>query len=226
MEEESSDSRAVTPQQDNAKEKLEDAIVALRQEKARTKIYFTKARRRLLVLIQEKDVIVAAVQEACEALDDALETAMDTMTSLTDKYKETRDRDSNSKLCQEIERLEIEYSTAQRQAQEVLAEISNLNKLVKHLDSNVPTPLDSLELPAEGQSQNSVSTEREKVRQPSVTVKETDYDSNKVPLSQTAATFLHSAIPSQGPGDHIYLVSTPVRLLITLLLSVKTFGDN
>ena len=37
MEEESSDSRAVTPQQDNAKEKLEDAIVALRQEKARTK---------------------------------------------------------------------------------------------------------------------------------------------------------------------------------------------
>ena len=45
MEEESSDSRAVTPQQDNAKEKLEDAIVALRQEKARTKTYFTKARR-------------------------------------------------------------------------------------------------------------------------------------------------------------------------------------
>jgi len=206
MEEESSDSRAVTPQQDNAKEKLEDAIVALRQEKARTKTYFTKARRRLLVLIQEKDVTVEAVQEACEALDDALETAMDTMTSLTDKYKETRDRDSNSKLCQEIERLEIEYSAAQRQAQEVLAEIneiSNLNKFVKHLDSNVPRPLDSSELPAEGQSQNSVSTEREKVHQPSVTVKETDYDSRKVPLSQTAATFLHSAIPSQG-GPHSF----------------------
>ena len=164
MEEESSDSRAVTPQQDDAKDKLEDAIVALRQEKARTKTYFTKARRRLLVLIQEKDVTVGAVQEACEALDDALETAMDTMISLTDKYKETRDRDSNSKLCQEIEKLEIEYSTAQRQAQEVLAEIneiSNLNKFVKHLDSNVPRPLDSSELPAEGQSH---STEREKVQ--------------------------------------------------------------
>ena len=129
---------------------------------------------------------------------DTLETAMDTMTSLTDKYKETRDRDSNSKLCQEIERLEIEYSAAQWQAQEVLAEISNLNKCVKHLGSNVPRPLDSSELPAEGQSQNSVSTEREKVHQPSVTIKETDYDSRKVPLSQTAAKFLHSAIPSQG----------------------------
>ena len=87
-------------------------------------------------------------------MDDALETAMDTMTSLTDKYKETRDRDSDSKYCQEIEKLEIEYSAAQRQAQEVLAEIneiSNLNKFVKHLDSNVPRPLDSSELPAEGQ---------------------------------------------------------------------------
>ena len=48
---------------------------------------------------------------------------MDTTISLTDKYKETRDCDSNSKLCQEIEKFEIEYSAAQRQAQEVLAEI-------------------------------------------------------------------------------------------------------
>ena len=100
--------------------------MALRQEKARTKTYFTKARCRLLVLIQET---VEAVQEACEALDDALETAMNTMTSLTDKYKETRDRDSNSKLCQEIERLEIEYSAAQWQAQEVLAEINEISSL-------------------------------------------------------------------------------------------------
>ena len=36
---------------------------------------------------------------------------MDTMMSLTDKNKEIRDRDSNSKLCQEIEKL---YSTAQQ----------------------------------------------------------------------------------------------------------------
>ena len=76
--------------------------MALRQEKARTKTYFSKARHQLLVLIQEKDVTVAAIQEACEALDDALAIAMDTMKSLTNKYKETRDRDSNSKLCQEI----------------------------------------------------------------------------------------------------------------------------
>ena len=54
MDEENSDiPNPVAPQQED-KEQLEDAIVALRQEKARTKTLFTKARRRLLVLIQEK----------------------------------------------------------------------------------------------------------------------------------------------------------------------------
>ena len=199
--EENSDSRAVSPQQDDAKKKLEDDIVVLRQEKARTKTFFTKVRRRLLILIQEKDVTVGMVQDACEALDDALETALDTIMNLTDKYKETRDRDSNSKLCQEIEKLEIEYSTAQRQAQEVLTEINeifSLKKFVKLLDSNVTRPLDSSELPAEGQSYNSISTGKEKVHQPSVIIKETDYDRRKVSLSQLAATSLHSAVPSQG----------------------------
>ena len=54
MDEENSDiPNPVIPQQED-KEQLEDTIVALRQEKARTKTLFTKARRRLLVLIQEK----------------------------------------------------------------------------------------------------------------------------------------------------------------------------
>ena len=193
----------VVPQQED-KEQQEDAIVALRQEKARTKTLFTKARRRLLVLIQEKDVTVEAIQDACEALDGALETVMDTMMSLTDKYKETRDRESNSKLCQEIEKLEVEYSTAQYQSQEVLVEIkeiANLNKFVRHLESKVPRPSDTSELPAEEESQNRLDTEKVKVHQPIVTVKETDSIRRKVPLSQSAATFLHSAIPSQG-GSH------------------------
>ena len=122
---------------------------------------------------------------------------MDTMMSLTDKYKETRDRESNSKLCQEIEKLEVEYSTAQHQSQEVLVEIkeiANLNKFVRHLKSKVPRSSDTSELPRLG-------TEKVKVHQPIVTVKETDSIRRKVPLSQSAAVFLHSTIPSQG-GSH------------------------
>ena len=163
------------------------AIVVLRQEKAGTKILFTKARRWLLVLMQEKDVTVEAIQDACETLDGALETVMDTMMSLTDKYKETRDRESNSKLCQEIEKLEAEYSTVQHHTQEVLVEIkeiANLNKFVRHLESKVPRPSDTLELPAEEDSQNRLGTEKVKVHQPIVTVKETDSIRRKMPLSQ------------------------------------------
>ena len=54
MDEENSDiPNPVVPQQED-KEQLEDAIVALRQEKARTKTLFTKARRRLLVFNTRK----------------------------------------------------------------------------------------------------------------------------------------------------------------------------
>ena len=83
--------------------------------------------------------------------------------------------------------------------QEVLVdikEIANLNKFVRHLESKVPRPSDTLELPAEEESQNRLGTEKLKVHQPIVTVKETDSIRRKVPLSQSAATFLHSAIPS------------------------------
>ena len=83
MDETSDITKVVTPQEED-KEQLEDAIVVLRQEKARTKTHFTKARRQLLVLIKEKDVTVEAIRDACETLDGALETAMDTMMSLTD----------------------------------------------------------------------------------------------------------------------------------------------
>ena len=63
-----------------------------------------------------------------------------------------------------------------------LNEILNLNKFVRHLDS-------SSELPAEGQSHNSIGTEKEKVHQPSVIIKETDYDRRTVSLPLCSAIF-------------------------------------
>ena len=49
--------------QQDREQQLEDEIVALRQEKARTKTLFTKARRCLLVLLQEKNVPVETIRE-------------------------------------------------------------------------------------------------------------------------------------------------------------------
>ena len=51
-----------------------------------------------------------------------------------------------------------------------------------------------------------------------MTVKKTDYDNRKVPLSQTAATFLHSAIPSQG-GPHSFGEYTSQTVNNTTLIS-------
>ena len=68
-------------QQENRKQQLEDDIVALRQEKARSKTLFTKARRHLLVLKQEKDVTAQTIQNAC---DSGWGTSDSTMVSLAD----------------------------------------------------------------------------------------------------------------------------------------------
>jgi len=130
-------SETVLPQQDR-EQQLEDEMVALRQEKARTKTLFTKARRCLLVLLQERDVSVETIQSSCERVDGVLETVMDTMISLTDKYREVRDRNYTNKVCQEIETVEIEYSAAQSQAQEVITELNrlaNLNNFVRQIEN-------------------------------------------------------------------------------------------
>jgi len=112
MEENSASDHGETQQEDR-EQKLEDDIVALRQEKARTKTLFIKARCYLLVLLQEKEVSIESIQNSCERVDGALETVIDTMVSLTDKYREVRNRDNISKICLEIETVETEYSVEQ-----------------------------------------------------------------------------------------------------------------
>ena len=89
-------------EQQQGNEQLEDSILELRQEKAKVKTLFTKARRRTLVLIQDKDVTVEVIKDACEDLDEALANVMDTMTRLADAFRENRDRKNDDKLSQEI----------------------------------------------------------------------------------------------------------------------------
>ena len=56
-----------------------------------------------------------------------------------------------------------------------------------------------------------------KVHQPTVRVKETDSVRGKVPLSQSAAIFLHLSIPSQG-GLHLLDEYTSLTAINTTLI--------
>ena len=113
-------------EQQQGNEQLEDSILELRQEKAKVKTLFTKARRRTLVLIQEKDVTVEVIKDACEDLDEALANVMDTMTRLADAFRENRDRKNGDKLSQEIGKVELEYSNAQDRMQDTLDELNKV----------------------------------------------------------------------------------------------------
>ena len=149
----------------------------------------------MLVLLQEKEVSIEGIQNACERVDGAIETVMDTMVCLTDKYREIKDRDNINKICLEIETVETKYSAAQSQAQEVLTEmnrVANLNKFVRQTEHTQSRDASEL-LMSHGQ-QNSVRLKDVSVHQPIVSSKE-----NATQAYQPAAT-VYPAIPSQrGP---------------------------
>ena len=183
----------VLPQQGDKEQQLEDEIVGLRQEKARTKTCFTKARRCLLVVIHEKEVTVETIQNACETVDGALETVMDIMMSLTDKYREARDRSNASKVCKEIETIEMEYSAAQSQAQEVITElnrVANLSKFVRQIETKSQ---DAPQLLVSHEQQNSARSKEVSVHQPIVSSR-----GNTTNVYQSATAFYRSANPNKS----------------------------
>ena len=101
-------------------ENVEESIVELKQIKAKAKSAFTKCRCHLLVLIQDKETNVEAISKMCDTLDECEQENMDIILRLSEKHKGKKDSKSCFKLSQEIEQLEIEYSSAQNRAQEVL----------------------------------------------------------------------------------------------------------
>ena len=99
---------------------LKKVLWNLSRGKAKAKSAFTRVRRHLLVHIQDEEVDVDSIKEMCDALDDSEQETMDIMLRLSDRYKDKNDSQANYKLSQEIEQLEIEYSSAQNWAQEII----------------------------------------------------------------------------------------------------------
>ena len=125
-------------------EMFEETIADLKQNKARSKTVFTKARRRLLVLIQE-NITVEKIDEECEQLEMLMEELLEVTGRLSAKYKLEKDSKSNDKLSSEIEQIEIEFTDAQNRAQRIRDELRNREvycKFVEQLNKEQPVLVD------------------------------------------------------------------------------------
>ena len=113
-----------------------ERVETFKQEKAKTKANFTRARRRLLALIDDdQPPRRGEVRDECKGLDAAWESAMNVMENLSEEYSRQGDRYNRRKLGREIEQLENEFTEAQNKAQEFLdktkTESSNSDEMIK-----------------------------------------------------------------------------------------------
>ena len=111
-----------------------ETVAELKREKAAKKTAFTKVRRCLLTIIQREDVDSQEIKDICEELDIALENVMSAMDKLFDRYKIEKDNRAAERLGDEIEQIEIEYSSAQNRAQKFMDSLSLSRKYDKFLD--------------------------------------------------------------------------------------------
>ena len=144
-----------------------ETVAELKREKAAKKTAFTKVRRCLLTIIQREDVDSQEIKDICEELDIALENVMSAMDKLFDRYKIEKDNRAAERLGDEIEQIEIEYSSAQNRAQMVMDSLSLSRKYGKFLDKiqqkEAEIPLHQME--SEQHHQKEVLQQQQSVQQ-------------------------------------------------------------
>ena len=94
---------------------------ALKKEKARAKSNFTRARNKLLSLIEAQELPShRGVQDASSSVDNWLGTATETMASLSDLYIKHKELENGNKVVIEMEKIEYDFSTASEAARDYL----------------------------------------------------------------------------------------------------------
>ena len=149
---------------------FEETVADLKQNKTRSKTPFTKARRRLLVLIQENTTI-ERIDEECEQLEMFMEELLEVTDRLSAKYRLEKYIKRNDKFSSEIEKIEIKFTDAQNRAQRVRDELRNrevyiYSKFVEHLNKEQPVLLDKEINSLSMQSEPKVIEKREKSQSP------------------------------------------------------------
>ena len=98
-------------------EDSEDRLDLFKEGKCRAKTSLTRARRKLLSLIDDDHPPRRNdVRNGCENLDLVLETALQIMENLSEEYSRRGDRYNRKKVGREMEQLESEFTEAQNRA--------------------------------------------------------------------------------------------------------------
>ena len=100
----------------DARQQIED----LKRQKVRKKSAFTKARRAMLILLDEDLSSRREIRCQQQKVEDCQEEAMGVMEALMDKYLPEGDQEGVKKINEELEIIERECTSAQNRAQEYL----------------------------------------------------------------------------------------------------------
>ena len=104
-------------------ENLEESLESLKQEKAKSKSAFTRARKQLLELVEETDLPNKShVRDGQVTLDNAQERALNIMTELPEHYQWLKTGEARHNITKEMEQLVQEFEEAHNRVQEYLDE--------------------------------------------------------------------------------------------------------
>ncbi|MEW8314928.1 MAG: DUF1759 domain-containing protein, partial [Candidatus Thiodiazotropha endolucinida] len=98
-----------------------DNEAELKRGKFRAKSAFTRIKNKVLFLIdQPQKPEYREIQEACNKMDSAMESAMDVMTRLSDIYGKNKQNHQENKVILEMETLDNEFSSTYAVAQQYI----------------------------------------------------------------------------------------------------------
>ena len=104
---------AVNGASNNTTTDIRQQVEELKRQKARRKSAFTKARRAMLILLDEDLPSRREIRSQQQKVEDCQEEAMSVMEALMDKYLAEGDQEGIRKINEELETLGVHISTKQ-----------------------------------------------------------------------------------------------------------------
>ena len=111
---------AVNDTSSNVTTNIRQQVEELKRQKARKKSTFTKAKRAMLILLDEDLPSGREIRSQQPKVENCQEEAMDVMEALMDMYTAVEEQESVKKINEELETLENECTSAQNRAQKYL----------------------------------------------------------------------------------------------------------